>query len=95
MSRLAMAMPVGAQTVVTCSATNAARKPISAAVTYARATTAPIRSVRDPGFDCCSKALGYAVILGTGFCNFDRVTWFSYKCACVEQALRCLRVAAS
>ena len=32
-SRLAIAIPVGAQTVVTCSATNAARKPISAAAT--------------------------------------------------------------
>ena len=33
MNRLAMAIPVGAQTVVTCSATNATRKPTFAAVT--------------------------------------------------------------
>src|SRR3954465_4350655 len=48
MSRLAIAIPVGAQTVVTCSATNAARKPISAAATYAIATTAAMRTELTP-----------------------------------------------
>jgi hypothetical protein len=40
--RLAMAMPVGAQTVVTCSATNARLNPILAAAMYATTTPAPI-----------------------------------------------------
>jgi hypothetical protein len=44
-SKAASAIPVGAQTVVTCSATNATREPSRAASTYATAISAMSRSV--------------------------------------------------
>src|SRR6476620_12595075 len=65
MSRLAMAIPVGAQTVVTGSATNATRNPISAAAAYAMAIAALIRIVRPPEIFGWSRVLGYRVIVAT------------------------------
>jgi hypothetical protein len=45
-SRAAMAIPVGAHTVVTCSATNASWNPSLAAITYATATASPVPIMR-------------------------------------------------
>ena len=63
MSRLATAIPVGAQTVVTCSATNAARKPTSAAATYAVAIAAPISTVRNVEIPGGSGLTGTAALM--------------------------------
>src|SRR5438093_7414476 len=45
-SRTAIAIPVGAHTVVICSATNANRNPSRAATTYATATAKPVTTNR-------------------------------------------------